>query len=353
MSLRELLKARPEDVKVKPENDALICIYSDGAKKYIPSPVIHNGKVYKRTRVGRGRAIEKGGMFGGEGDTWTEYERYEEVLIPVFNGNLVSVDAKKEIANNEELILKYANEHPETILSLGDNPGGKRVVWESELEADERLRKQQEQYDNLHIEVRHSQGNLMFGTHHVLSCRVPREVWEKIKHYFRYVDTEEFNDEVWGASFKGYEILPGKIEELENLLEIPIHLRFAKLQEDEKKRKEEEAKKNHELQQFKAEIEKEFSYKNTIPHDIPQAEKIRLEGEEVPYMGIDSRIYGGGEWFIVQEDYIWRVINNGMDGDDWSKNNIMTGGAGAIGYKFEKTARRMELLDRLKKEGGF
>ncbi len=43
--------------------------------------------------------------------------------------------------------------------------------------------------------------------------------------------------------------------------------------------------------------------------------------------------YGGGEWFIIGKSYIWYVKNNGADGDDWSQNNIMTGGAGAIGWR--------------------
>lgn len=46
-----------------------------------------------------------------------------------------------------------------------------------------------------------------------------------------------------------------------------------------------------------------------------------------------SNIYGGGDWFVIGDDAIWYVQNNGMDGDDWSHNNIRTGGAGAIGWK--------------------
>lgn len=42
-------------------------------------------------------------------------------------------------------------------------------------------------------------------------------------------------------------------------------------------------------------------------------------------------IYGGGEQWVIQPDKIWYIRNNGMDGDDWSQNNIGTGGAGAIG----------------------
>ena len=44
-------------------------------------------------------------------------------------------------------------------------------------------------------------------------------------------------------------------------------------------------------------------------------------------------ICGSGEKLIVTDTEIWYVINNGMDGDDWSRNKILTGGAGAYGWK--------------------
>ncbi|MFW6012309.1 MAG: hypothetical protein ACOC92_01200 [bacterium] len=43
--------------------------------------------------------------------------------------------------------------------------------------------------------------------------------------------------------------------------------------------------------------------------------------------------YGGGDWWVVGSRWIWYVRNNGMDGDDWSQNNVRTGGAGAIGWR--------------------
>ena len=57
---------------------------------------------------------------------------------------------------------------------------------------------------------------------------------------------------------------------------------------------------------------------------------IGLAGE--PLCG-EPDIYGGGNWFVIQPDAIWWVQNNGHDGDDWSRNNIRTGGAGAIGWR--------------------
>jgi len=44
-------------------------------------------------------------------------------------------------------------------------------------------------------------------------------------------------------------------------------------------------------------------------------------------------IYGGGDWFVIGNEYIWYVQNNGMDGDNWGANNVRTGGAGAIGWR--------------------
>jgi len=44
-------------------------------------------------------------------------------------------------------------------------------------------------------------------------------------------------------------------------------------------------------------------------------------------------IYGGGDWFVLGDKEIWYVRNNGADGDDWSANNVRTGGAGAIGWR--------------------
>lgn len=43
--------------------------------------------------------------------------------------------------------------------------------------------------------------------------------------------------------------------------------------------------------------------------------------------------YGGGESLVLDPAHhrIWAIRNNGADGDDWSRNNIETAGAGAIG----------------------
>ena len=74
---------------------------------------------------------------------------------------------------------------------------------------------------------------------------------------------------------------------------------------------------------------------NAIAKDIqnlgekPEGQN-RPEGEIV----VNTRdAYGSGDWFVLGEKYTWYVRNNGMDGDNWSANNVQTGGAGAIGWR--------------------
>lgn len=82
-------------------------------------------------------------------------------------------------------------------------------------------------------------------------------------------------------------------------------------------------------------------------------EKIQTEGERPegshPMDGQllhDTRtIYGGGECFMITDAHIWHIQNNGADGDDWRRNNVVTSGAGAIGTRVPYSH---ELAEKLK-----
>jgi hypothetical protein len=58
-----------------------------------------------------------------------------------------------------------------------------------------------------------------------------------------------------------------------------------------------------------------------------------------------QNLYGGGEWLVVEPDHVWFVLNNGADGDDWSRNNVETGGAGAIGWRAPLTGELKAMID--------
>jgi hypothetical protein len=71
-----------------------------------------------------------------------------------------------------------------------------------------------------------------------------------------------------------------------------------------------------------------------------------VDGERL----IDTQnLYGGGSWFMITATHIWYIRNNGMDGDNWSLNNVRTGGAGAIGHRITysaELANEIRELDR-------
>lgn len=63
---------------------------------------------------------------------------------------------------------------------------------------------------------------------------------------------------------------------------------------------------------------------------------------------MDTRnIYGGGDAFVLGTTHVWYIRNNGADGDDWSQNNVSTGGAGAIGWRMKRTPTLARVLKRL------
>lgn len=62
------------------------------------------------------------------------------------------------------------------------------------------------------------------------------------------------------------------------------------------------------------------------PIDLLSSERLAVLDERLI-------IYGGGSWFVVEGGSLWYVENNGGDGDNWARNNLTTGGAGAVGYR--------------------
>lgn len=93
----------------------------------------------------------------------------------------------------------------------------------------------------------------------------------------------------------------------------------------------------------KRDLEDEFIGNGTYPD--PKDGQLQLDGEEIAMDNGRTRLYGGGEWCVIDKDggRIWWVRNNGADGDAWDRSNVRTGGAGAIGrylpYSDELEAR--------------
>lgn len=183
-----------------------------------------------------------------------------------------------------------------------------------------------------------------------LSAEVPREMWRKIAKYFSKFDRDE-EDALYGELMGWLTAQPAVVEKILNVQE---EFTLTYRTEQAKKRSEEEEKKARELQEKLNNIERDFEYaeypdpKKEAPEEAskfqPGYEKMRVEGE-IQHPTHQENIYGGGEWWVIQKEWIWHIKNNGSDGDCWSLNNVSTGGAGAIGRRIPYSE---EIADKIR-----
>lgn len=200
-------------------------------------------------------------------------------------------------------------------------------------------------------------------TGYKLVARVPKDVWNLIKHHFFFLSREE--EEIEGES--GWATTHVKDVTKIVLAEAKKrateeHIRCA---EKLKQKREESKRLSEKLSALKKEqraklaiIEKAFANAE-IPDPRKEApeeaskyqkgyEKMRVEGERIDDPFHPENIYGGGRWFILQpKKWIWLIQNNGSDGSNWSWNNVETGGAGAIGKRIPWDEKTAELIRSL------
>ena len=75
--------------------------------------------------------------------------------------------------------------------------------------------------------------------------------------------------------------------------------------------------------------------------ELPEKQDSAPDGVRI----LDTQnIYGGGDWFVISDEHIWYVRNNGMDGDNWARNNVRTGGAGGIGWRITRDQAVVDAL---------
>ncbi len=190
-----------------------------------------------------------------------------------------------------------------------------------------------------------------------LSAEVPRETWKKIAKHFLKFDRDE--EESFDGELRGW--LTAQPEAVETILGIKEELTLAYRREQAKKAREETERKKKVLLSKLNEIG--IAFKNAeypdpkieAPKEAakfqPGYEKMYVEGEKIENPECPENIYGGGEWWIIQDKWIWYIQNNGHDGDYWSRNNVNTGGAGAIGVRVpysEGLAEKIRGLNDLK-----
>ena len=174
-----------------------------------------------------------------------------------------------------------------------------------------------------------------------LGAEVPRDVWRKISKYFEkfYRDEEDALD----GELIGW--LTAQPEAVEKILNVREELTLEYRRREAEKRREEKKKKANELQAKIDEVKKAFE---NAEYPNP-GNKMRVEGEVIQHPTHPENVYGGGEWWVIQPEWIWHVRNNGFDGDDWGRNNVQTGGAGAIGVRVPFSEELAAQIRSLKK----
>lgn len=316
--------------------------------RYIPNAFIYKGYVVAIRSVGRGKSWEEGGFTaGGDGDTWTVYERYEEIMQPYFDGSKVNkVEGLKDRLRTLETVHDvFAAGLEEYLLQYGEQPGYR--IWNSDEESTEKQRAHEQEVAEKKIPVPVTHG--FFGLR--LGERLPADTWTKIKHLADYHkgddDDLEFLDDQGHIGVKGYEVrgwyYRGEVVETLTALgyTVQYHGQTVTTADDlAAARKERDRQADAHYARVKEIKQKASEYRRRITdaaHQVgPCSEEQAEHARALPRTYIlDMKgpdIYGGGSWLHADGDDLYYVANNGMDGDDWSRNNYGTGGAGAICY---------------------
>lgn len=187
---------------------------------------------------------------------------------------------------------------------------------------------------------------------YALTATLPPQIWAKIKHLTQYIRSDEDMEggcDFGGENYKGWTIASGADKLLIELAEktaTSAQREIVKIILIEK----EEAKKASELRKQAKQQKQQILDEITVAFEgaeYPEGNFI-LDGEQIEDPFYPADIYGGGRWFVIQLDWIWFVKNNGHDGDDWGRNNVQTGGAGAIGTRIKYDAEIAEKIKKLK-----
>ena len=204
---------------------------------------------------------------------------------------------------------------------------------------------EQEELENVHLKY--------FGTDYItmqdlykITYTLPYERWITVADLFMKLKPDMVDMGLFEPQFVGW--VTSNPEAVEERLNVKPELRISYQKEQQEKEQQEKIQNLNNLQELLSSILEEFSVVETPP--IPNKDKFKLKGELIDNPLNPKNNYGGGEWFVIDEKYIWYVRNNSRDGDKWEFNNVyVKGEAGAIGKRIlfnEELAERIRKLKR-------
>ncbi|MDG7045858.1 MAG: hypothetical protein JRN32_03460 [Nitrososphaerota archaeon] len=188
---------------------------------------------------------------------------------------------------------------------------------------------------------------------------IPKDLFSELQskgniYYMSQEDLEEmdrfFEFPGWKLTKDGEEIIRKYAEKVATAEQKAVAeevMRHKRAEEEENARK---AKEERKLAEEMVKRLKLLDDLGTQAMRIPETH-YRPQGEKIQDPRDPENIYGVGRWWVIEVNRILLIKNNGMDGDDWSQNNISTGGAGAIGFQFEKTEEAIKALEFVRDNG--
>ena len=175
---------------------------------------------------------------------------------------------------------------------------------------------------------------------------LPEHLWQLIEQYGTFHKGDD-EDEEWAEEMGHPEYLRENLygwfyneKALETLKKKGLRVSYCGIEmktasfSDVSRELEERRKKINRLKEFYQNTRKNMKY---VPlEDIANTglDKQHKKFFAIPEIGINGHnIYGSGTLLFADDSYLYVIDNNGMDGDEWSRNNLGTGGAGAIAYR--------------------
>jgi len=175
-----------------------------------------------------------------------------------------------------------------------------------------------------------------------ISYTLPYEEWVTVSDLFMKLKPDMVDMGFFEPQYVGW--VTSNPEEVEERLGVKPELRVKYLKE---KQEQEQEQKKQEIIQVKENvlsILEVFSIVETP--QVVDGKKFELNGEVIDNPINPKNMYGGGEWFVITDEYIWYVRQNAREGDNWSLNNVyVKGSAGGIGKRVEYDG---ELADKIR-----
>lgn len=344
--------------------DALII--RNGNKKWVVNAINFEGYLAQVCKVGVGNIVEHKVIVDFDAvDEFDIYERYEDKYKAMFNGQVIHKDFSSDDQFKSEFKVYFGydtvnadvrniigTKFEKYLAKIGDNDGLIVELHDYEREEKEKWEKRQKEMDTAILEGKKAI-NFVDGVFGFLcTIPVPEPIWGNLmKPYAEYhkgniEDVEEAEDfgyyDMTPLELKGWYYSKQAINalvEAKYLVSYCDEVITSSFEETRQKVCEQRQKRDEKLKKYnekKAALrEKYFDYYNQSKYmTIEEVNAAKLESaEKIIAPGIEIKghnIYGSGMYFIKKDGYLYFIKNNGMDGDDWSRNNFETAGAGAI-----------------------